>query len=344
MATAVERVIATAQAEVGYYEKASNSQLDSKSANRGRNNYTKYARDLDALGIYNGPKNGYYWCDVFVDWLFIKTFGVAAGLKMINQTKGDCGAGCTFSAQYYENMGRLFYSDPQPGDQIFFGNRSNGDYYHTGIVYKVANSCVYTIEGNTSANDGVNGNGDGVSKKCYNLSYSEIGAYGRPNWSLAPAETKEEDDMTEAQVRKIAQEEFHKVEPTYNTLEQVPIWWRTEIEHLIKIGLIKGTGGGKLGLTYTRAWTGVLIYRAMKVIADEDPIYHTIDDIPEWGKPAVQALIDSGKLSGEKIEADGTRILNLPRSDVRMIVALLSNYIEDTSSEGDPTSDEDREE
>ncbi len=147
---------------------------------------------------------------------------------------------------------------------------------------------------------------------------------------------KEEDDMTEEQVRKIAQEEFRKVEPTYNTLEQVPSWWRTEIEHLIKIGLIKGTGNGKLGLTYTRAWTGVLIYRAMKVIADEDPIYRTIDDVPEWGKPAVQSLIDSGKLSGEKIEADGTRILNLPRSDVRMIVTFLSNYIEDTGSEEEP--------
>ncbi len=148
------------------------------------------------------------------------------------------------------------------------------------------------------------------------------------NWDYKIHEEK--DDMTEAQVRKIAQEEFRKVEPTYNTLEQVPSWWRTEIEHLIKIGLIKGTGNGNLGLTYTRAWTGVLIYRAMKVIADEDPIYRTIDDIPAWGRPAVQALIDSGKLSGEKIEADGNRILNLPRSDVRMIVAFLSNYIEDT--------------
>lgn len=139
---------------------------------------------------------------------------------------------------------------------------------------------------------------------------------------------KEEDDMTEAQVRKIAQEEFRKAEPTYNTLEQVPICWHTEIEHLIKIGLIKGTGNGKLGLTYSRAWTGVLIYRAMKVIADEDPVYRTIDDIPAWGRSAVQALIDSGKLSGEKVEDDGTRILNLPRSDVRLIVAF-----EDTGSE-----------
>lgn len=54
--TPVERLIATARAEVGYLEKASNSQLDSKTGNAGYNNFTKYARDLDRLGVYNGPK------------------------------------------------------------------------------------------------------------------------------------------------------------------------------------------------------------------------------------------------------------------------------------------------
>ena len=42
--SAIERLIATAMAEEGYLEKASNSQLDSKTANAGSNNYTKYAR------------------------------------------------------------------------------------------------------------------------------------------------------------------------------------------------------------------------------------------------------------------------------------------------------------
>ena len=52
-------VIAIALAEVGYKEKASNSQLDDKTANAGSNNYTKYARDLKNAGYYNGNKNGY---------------------------------------------------------------------------------------------------------------------------------------------------------------------------------------------------------------------------------------------------------------------------------------------
>ena len=41
-----KKLIAIAEAEVGYLEKASNSDLDSKTANAGYNNWTKYARDL----------------------------------------------------------------------------------------------------------------------------------------------------------------------------------------------------------------------------------------------------------------------------------------------------------
>ena len=60
--TAVEKLLKTALAEDGYLEKKSNSQLDDKTANAGYNNWNKYARDLDLMGIYNGKKNGYAWC------------------------------------------------------------------------------------------------------------------------------------------------------------------------------------------------------------------------------------------------------------------------------------------
>ena len=67
-------IVAIALAEVGYREKASNASLDDKSANAGTANWTKYARDLAAAGYYNGNKNGYAWCDVFVDWCFFKAY------------------------------------------------------------------------------------------------------------------------------------------------------------------------------------------------------------------------------------------------------------------------------
>ena len=74
--TPVEKVLSTARAELGYLEKASKAQLDSKTANAGDKNWTKYARDLDALGVYDGPKNGYAWCAVFVFWCLVQTFGL----------------------------------------------------------------------------------------------------------------------------------------------------------------------------------------------------------------------------------------------------------------------------
>lgn len=192
--TAVEKLLATARAEVGYLEKKTNSNLDSKTENAGSNNWTKYARDLDRLGVYNFPKNGYAWCDIFVDWCFVKTFGLETAWKMTNQPMGGCGAGCTYSAQYYENVGRFFKSNPQPGDQIFF-KADDGGMGHTGIVEKVANGRVYTIEGNTSSDAGVVANGGSVNDKSYSLSYAKIGGYGRPDWSLVQNNFEEDDDM-----------------------------------------------------------------------------------------------------------------------------------------------------
>lgn len=185
-------VIALALDEVGYLEKKSNSQLDSKTANAGKNNYTKYARDLDAIaGFYNGKKNGFPWCDVFVDWLFVKSFGVRAAKKLLCQPDKSLGAGCGYSADYYKKKGQFHTKDPQPGDQIFFLD-SAGDVAHTGIVYKVDNLYVYTVEGNTSTTAGVISNGGCVAKKHYALDYSRIYGYGRPAYDEEKEETKKE--------------------------------------------------------------------------------------------------------------------------------------------------------
>lgn len=185
MAFTVSKLIEIAQAEVGYLEKESNKSLDSKTGNAGDENYTKYARDLYKAGYYNGNKNGYAWCDVFVDWLFWKLCDkdAAKAQKMISQS-GPYGAGCSWSASYYRKAGR-FYKSPKVGDQIFFG--AEGDEYHTGIVYKVDSSKVYTIEGNTSGSSGVVANGGGVFKKSYALSNSKIAGYGRPLYEAEPA-------------------------------------------------------------------------------------------------------------------------------------------------------------
>lgn len=181
MATDVNKVLEIALAEVGYFEKASNSQLDDKTANAGYGNFTKYARDLDNIsGFYNGKKNGYAWCDIFVDWCFVQAYGVAAAKMLLCQPSNSAGAGCTYSMQYYKQKGQ-FHSSPKPGDQIFFG--SGAESTHTGLVYKVDGNYVYTIEGNTSSAVGVVANGGTVCKKSYILSHYHILGYGRPNYS-----------------------------------------------------------------------------------------------------------------------------------------------------------------
>ncbi len=185
--TPSEKLVATAQAEVGYLEKATNAKLDDPTANAGSKNFTKYARDLDRWGIYNGRKNGYAWCDVFADWCFLTTFGVELGLKLLCQEKGSCGAGVKYSAQYYQRAGR-FMGTPQPGDQIFFFGADGKSWAHTGIVTEVRDGRVYTVEGNTSGASGVVANGGGVCRKSYALTDKRIAGYGRPDWSLVPAE------------------------------------------------------------------------------------------------------------------------------------------------------------
>lgn len=180
-----KKIIALAQEQVGYLEKKNNSQLDDKTANAGSANYTKYARDLDALGnFYNGPKQGFAWCDVFVDWLFVKCFGVENALKLLCQGYKSSGAGCTYSMNYYRAKGQFHTRSekPQVGDQIFFGSGLN-DASHTGIVYMVNDTTVYTIEGNTSGASGVVANGGGVFKKSYARNYLSIIGYGRPAYN-----------------------------------------------------------------------------------------------------------------------------------------------------------------
>lgn len=173
-----ERVIAVARAEVGYKEKASNSQLDDKTANAGSANYTKYARDFDKNypNWYNGKKNGYAWCDMFVDWCFLTAFGYKKALELLCQPEKSAGAGCTYSYNYYKNKGQVGTA-PKIGAQIFFG--TPGDFSHTGLVYDFDNSYVYTIEGNTS---------DQVAYRKYSRSKSNI-YYGYPNYSGTVSES-----------------------------------------------------------------------------------------------------------------------------------------------------------
>ena len=182
MATASE-VIKIALNEVGYLEKTSNANLYNKTANAGKNNYTKYAYEMDTKysGFYNGKKNGFAWCDVWTDWCFVTAFGVEKAKELLCQPSKSLGAGCKYSMDYYKNKGQL-HSKAAVGDQIFFYNSKKTSIAHTGLVYNVDKSYVYTVEGNTSSASGVVANGGAVAKKKYKLNYALIAGYGRPKY------------------------------------------------------------------------------------------------------------------------------------------------------------------
>lgn len=155
---------------------------------------TKYAAELDKLGyVYNGPKNGYDWCDVFVDWCFYKSFG-KVGFSMLYQPEKGTGAGCPFSADFFRAH-NAFYETPAIGDQVFFG--VPGDEYHTGIVVEIGNITITTVEGNTGG-----GNGQ-VMKKTYTRSGGIISGYGRPRWSLVSSAPAKPDKSVEAVAKEV---------------------------------------------------------------------------------------------------------------------------------------------
>ena len=183
MAYTASKLIEIATAEIGYHEKASNANLDSKTSNSGSNNYTKYGRDLYKAGYYNNNKNGYAWCDQFVDWCFYQLCGRNKDkAEYLECQTGNYGAGCGFSMKYYKAAGR-FDRNPKVGDQIFFKYNLNDASYtadHTGIVVRVTDSLIETIEGNS---------GNEVKRKAYQRTDKTIIGYGHPRYDAEPEKT-----------------------------------------------------------------------------------------------------------------------------------------------------------
>ena len=178
MGYTAKQLVKIAEAEIGYHEKASNSNLDIKTANSGKGNYTKYSRALHKAGYYNGNKQGFDWCDQFVDWCFYQLCGNKDKAEYLECQTGKYGAGCGFSLKYYKAAGR-FDKTPKVGDQIFF-KYSNDDSTadHTGIVVRVTDSLIETIEGNS---------GSEVKRKAYQRTDKTIIGYGHPRYDAETA-------------------------------------------------------------------------------------------------------------------------------------------------------------
>ena len=169
-------VLKIAAGEIGYKEKKSNKDLDSKTANAGKGNYTKYARDTNGFW---GNKQGFDWCTTFVLWCFMMASyktpaeAKAAGWADIKKVQpyGQYGASCKWQTKYYKEA-KCWSDVPAVGYQAFF---TRG---HTGLVEKFDGKKLTLIEGNS---------GNQVARRTYNWPDAQFSGFGKPRYAAAPA-------------------------------------------------------------------------------------------------------------------------------------------------------------
>lgn len=161
-ACTVQKVLATAAAEVGTMESPANS-------NNVKYNTWYYGRAV------SGAR--YPWCAVWVWWVLAQ----CGGSKLLNGGKKT--ASCSVLADYAKKKGLWVTGNYQPGDLVFMNFSNTTATQHIGIVEKAKDGYVYTIEGNTSSGDtGSQSNGGMVAKRQRALKYI-VGGY-RPKYEL----------------------------------------------------------------------------------------------------------------------------------------------------------------
>ena len=112
------------------------------------------------------------WCACFVSWCANECGYIDTGVIPKY-------AGCVNGVQWFKDRGQWMdgSAEPAPGMIIFFDwddeNGQDGLSDHTGIVKKVENGRVYTIEGNS---------GDSVRQNSYPVGYYEVLGYGCPDF------------------------------------------------------------------------------------------------------------------------------------------------------------------
>lgn len=156
-----------AESEIGYIEKASASNLDSKTGNKGTANYTKYARDINNLGLMGCQAQP--WCATFQFWLEVQEFGLTTALQHFHMTKSSYVGYNVFSTKAAFPTSKRS-KKPQVGALVVFTHS------HIGRVVSVSGNTFQTIEGNTSPAT-YDRNGGQVARKTYSVSDSKIDCF-----------------------------------------------------------------------------------------------------------------------------------------------------------------------
>lgn len=167
MANTTDKVITIAKKYIGYIEKASNSNLDSFTANRGTNNYTRFSRDVNNAGLMGCQ--GQPWCGTSQFAFEMEAFGLAQALKNWHMTaKTYVGYNCFETYNVFKKAGKTS-KIPKLGSLVIF------TFSHMGRVVGIdAKSNTFkTVEGNTSSNT-YDRNGGMVASKTYSINDPKI--------------------------------------------------------------------------------------------------------------------------------------------------------------------------
>lgn len=203
----IDKLIEILTAEVGYLEKKTPYDLDSKTANAGRNNYTKYARDLQAL-VGSPFVNGVPWCVILAIWGLVMAVGVEEALRLIGVWTMSCGK----VKEAQKAAGTYDKENPKRGDLVIFQwHNSAGELCrHIGVIYKVDAERIYTIEGNTKASSNtVIANGGGVFKKSYPKSEPKIDGYCHLKYVIVPKPVLKRTKVNSRSEVRLLQEELN---------------------------------------------------------------------------------------------------------------------------------------
>ena len=89
----------------------------------------------------------------------------------------------------------------------------------------------------------------------------------------------------------------------YKTIDDVPEWYRSEVQELMDAGALKGTGNGAIDISEDVV-RGAII--GMRYAEARNPRYYSLDDVPTWAREETQKLIARGALQG-----DGKHAINV---------------------------------
>lgn len=124
-----DKVISLLTDQVGYIEKASNKDLDSKTGNKGTANYTKFSRDVNAAGLMGCQAQP--WCGTCQFWCDLKCWGKGTALKLWNMTeKTYCGYSCFDTYNVFKKAGKVGMT-PKVGALVIF------TFSHMGRVSRI---------------------------------------------------------------------------------------------------------------------------------------------------------------------------------------------------------------